>query len=146
VLAMSIEPVAEKLGKLLKLLSSSRDGEVLNAAHAILRTLESAGTDIHELAERVERGKLSKADVQKIYGAAYQDAKKATEQTQGTDFHNVDGPSWHEMAVECSNRDNWSPREREFIDDMVRWTARREPSEKQGKWLHILYVRAGKRR
>lgn len=143
-----IEPVAVKLGKLLKMLSSSHDGEKLAAVNAILATLQGAGANIHELAARVEGGKLSKADMQRIYDAAYQDGKQAAERTQGAEFHNVDGPSWHDMAIECRDRDNgqWSPREREFIDDMVRWTARREPSEKQGRWLHVLYVRAGKRR
>jgi hypothetical protein len=146
VLAMTIDPVAEKLGKLLKLLSSPREGEVLNAARAILRTLEAAGADIHELAARVESGKLSKADMREIYDAGFQDGNQAAEQTRGDDFHNV-SPSWHDMAVECRDRDNGrlTPREREFVEDMVRWTARREPSEKQGKWLHILYVRVGKR-
>jgi hypothetical protein len=146
-LAMSIEPVAEKLGKLLKLLSSPRDGEVLNAARAILRTLEGAGTDIHELATRIEGGKLSEADVREIYDAAYQDGKQAQAAEQADEFHNV-GPSWHDMAIECRDHDNGrlTPREREFVEDMVRWTARREPSEKQGKWLHMLYVRVRKRR
>jgi hypothetical protein len=52
------------------------------------------------------------------------------------------------MAIECRDHDDGrlSPREREFVEDMVRWTARREPSEKQGKWLRMLYVRVGKRR
>ena len=145
---MSIEPVAEKLGKLLKMLSSSHDGEKLAAVHAILATLQGAGTNIHELAAHVEGGKLSKADMQRIYDAAYQDGKHAAEQTQGAEFHNVGGPSWHDMAIECRDHDNGrlTPREREFIEDMVRWTTRREPSEKQGKWLHVLYVRMAKRR
>jgi hypothetical protein len=145
-LAMSIEPVAEKLGKLLKLLSSPRDGEVLNPARAILRTLEGAGT-IHKLATRIEGGKLSEADVREIYDAAYQDGKQAQAAEQADEFHNV-GPFGHDMAIECRDHDNGrlTPREREFVEDMVRWTARREPSEKQGKWLHMLYVRVGKRR
>jgi hypothetical protein len=116
---------------------------VLSAAHAILRTLERAGTDIHELAVRVEGDKLSEADMRQIYDAAYQDGKRAAERAD--EFHNV-GPSWHDMAIECRDHGRLSPREREFVEDMVRWTARREPSEKQGKWLHILYVRVGKRR
>jgi hypothetical protein len=148
-LATMIDQGAEKkLEKLVKLLSSSNDGEALAAVHAILRTLEGAGADIHELAARVGGGKLSKADMQRIYDAAYQNGKQAAERTQNTEFHNVGGPSWHDMAVECRDRDNGrlKPREREFVEDMVRWTTRQEPSEKQGKWLHILWVRVGKRR
>ena len=56
----------EKIGKLIKMLSSSNDGEVVAAARAILRTLAQEGTDIHELAERVEGRKLSQAEMQRI--------------------------------------------------------------------------------
>jgi hypothetical protein len=126
---MSIDPVADKLGKLLKMLSSPRDGEVIAAARAILRTLEGAGADIHELAHRVESGKLSEADMQRIYDAAYADGQ-------------------HEMAINCRDQDDGrlTPRERDFVNDMLRWTVHRKPSEKQGKWLHLLYVRLGRRR
>jgi hypothetical protein len=136
----------EKIGKLIKMLSLSNDGEVVAAARAILRSLAQEGADIHELAARVEGGKLSKADMQRIYDAAYRDGKQAAERNHGDEFHNV-GPSWHAMAIECRDHDNGrlTQRERAFVEDMVRWTARREPSEKQGKWLHVLYVRLGKR-
>jgi hypothetical protein len=142
---MSIEPVAERLEKLLKMLSSPREGEVVAAAQAIMRTLKSAGADIHDLAACVKGVKLSDAEMKKIYDAGYRDAKQEAK-SNGGDFHDV-GPSWHDMAVECRDRDNGrlTPREREFVEDMVRWTARREPSEKQGKWLHVLYMRVCRR-
>jgi hypothetical protein len=38
-----------------------------------------------------------------------------------------------------------SPKEQDFIADMVRWCALREPSEKQAKWLHSLYCKIGRR-
>jgi hypothetical protein len=46
--------------------------------------------------------------------------------------------------VQDSNaRGEWlQQREKEFVEDMVRWCQRREPTEKQGKWLHSLWVRA----
>ena len=58
------------------MLSSTNDGEVVAAARAILRTLEARGTDIHELAERVEGRKLSQAEMQRIYDKAFADGKK----------------------------------------------------------------------
>src|SRR6516164_3252906 len=116
---MNIDPVADKLGKLLRMLSSSRDGEVIAAARAILRTLEGAGADIHELARRVENGKLSKADMQRIYDAAYADGGRAAEKDkpgEPAEFHTVE-PNWHEMAISCRDQDNGrlTPREREFV-------------------------------
>ena len=67
---------AEKIGKLIKLLSSINDGEVVAAARAILRTLEAEGADIHELAERVEGRKLSQAEMQTDLRQGVRDGKK----------------------------------------------------------------------
>ncbi len=46
-------PITSKLRKLLPLLASDKDGEVLGAARAIHRTLQSAGSDLHDLAARL---------------------------------------------------------------------------------------------
>jgi hypothetical protein len=52
------------------------------------------------------------------------------------------------MACEIKNKGEGrlSQKESDFIDDMVRWCARREPSEKQGRWLHAIYCKVGRRR
>ena len=71
----------EKIQKLIKLLSSSSDGEVVAAARALLRTLHAEGTDIHALAERVEGRKLSQAEMQRIYDKAFADGKKSAAAT-----------------------------------------------------------------
>ena len=47
-------PLEQKLGTFIRMLASERDGEVVAAARAIVRTLKAAGADIHVLAERVE--------------------------------------------------------------------------------------------
>jgi hypothetical protein len=142
VLAMN----TEKLGKLLKMLSSSSDGEVVAAARAIMRTLENEGGDIHELAARVADNKLLQADMQKIYDAAYRKGKDEAAATTG--FNSVDPPSFYEMACEIQAKDDergqLGEKERGFIDDMVRWTARREPTERQASWLHSIYCKVGR--
>jgi hypothetical protein len=127
----NIDPgTEEKLEKLVKLLSSDKDGEVLAAVHAIRRTLKSSGADIHEFAARIKGG-----------GKLEEPQSEAYPKETAT-------PSWYDMALACAERDGdrLNSREREFVDDMVRWTARREPSEKQGKWLHALYCRLERRR
>jgi hypothetical protein len=143
-----IDPGAEqKLEKLLKLLTSDKEGEVVAAARAIKRTLDGAGSDIHELAERIKGGgKLSESEMRKIYDAGVRDGKDAA--AVNTGFSSVDGPSYLEMARYCVQHDNGrlTPKERGFVEDMERWCCRREPSEKQGKWLHVLYVKLGRRR
>src|SRR5262249_46049224 len=51
VLAMTsaLAPIADKIGKLIRLLASDRDREVLGAARAIVRTLANPGLDLHTL-------------------------------------------------------------------------------------------------
>lgn len=49
----SLAPVSAKLEKLIPMLSSDRDGEVVAAVRAIGRTLQSAGADWHDLAKAV---------------------------------------------------------------------------------------------
>jgi hypothetical protein len=146
-LAMIDPGTEQKLEKLLKLLTSDKDGEVVAAARAIKRTLNSAGTDIHELAERVKGGGgLSKAEMQKIYDAGVRDGKDAA--AADGKFADVEGPSYLEMAEFCVEHDNGrlTAKERDFVDDMTRWCIRREPTEKQARWLHLIWVRLGKRR
>jgi len=144
VLAMMDASTEKKLEKLVRLLSSDKDHEVLAAARAITRTLSGAGSDIHELAERVKSSKLSEADMKRIYDAGVQDEKDRAAAAQG--FSNTEDPSHYEMAKYCAERDDGrlSAKERRFVDDMVRWCTRREPTEKQGRWLHVLYVRLGR--
>ena len=147
---MSIEPVAEKLEKLLRMLSSPREGEVVAAVQAIMRTLKGAGADIHELAACVKGGKLSETDMQRIYDAAFADGRRAAERDKpaaARDMWRDVEPNWQEIATECRDRGDGrlTQREHEFVNDMVRWTVYRKPSEKQAKWLHSIYVRLGRR-
>ncbi len=43
----------ERLGKLIPMLSSDKDGEIINAVGAIKRTLQANGADIHDLAAKL---------------------------------------------------------------------------------------------
>jgi hypothetical protein len=49
--------VAPKLQKLIPLLASDKDGEVLSAVAAIGRTLKQAGADYHDLAKAITSAK-----------------------------------------------------------------------------------------
>ena len=132
----------QKLEKLVRLLSSDKDHEVLAAARAITRTLSAAHSDIHELAARVKG--VSEADMQRIFDAGVQEGKDAA---AAAGFKSTEGPTYYEMALFCEERSgHLSGKEQGFISDMVRWCARREPTEKQAKWLHVLWVRLGRQR
>ena len=68
-------PIAGKLGRFIRLLGSDRDGEVIAAARALIRVLNTAGTDLHALADHVEQsngdGKLSEKEMKKLYDAGF---------------------------------------------------------------------------
>ena len=145
-----LAPIAGRLGKLIRMLSSNQDGDVLNAARAIVRTLDTAGLDVHALAANIGGGdkKFSDEDAREIYQRGVADGRQAAEREQNAPvFRNVnlnDEPSWHDIACECAAhgarlRDK---RERKFVNDMVRWTVHGgEPTEKQAKWLRSIYAR-----
>jgi hypothetical protein len=104
----ALTPIAGKLAKLLRMLSSNREPEVLAAAQALCRTLQSAGADIHALATIVEHGgELNQAEMKKLYDAGYHEGLRVAEDKHhgSEDFRNIDGlPSWHEMALWCQHR------------------------------------------
>jgi hypothetical protein len=123
----ALTPIAGKLAKLLRMLSPSREGEVLAAAQALYRTLQSANTDIHALAAIVEHGGgLNEAEMKKLYDAGVREGMRVAQDVRHGegDFHNIDGlPNWHEIALYCQHHnDRLQSREREFIDHMASLT------------------------
>jgi hypothetical protein len=140
----------QKLGTFIRLLASEQDGEALAAARAIVRTLKATGADIHTLAERVENangGKLTEAEMRKLYDAGYEAGMRAVENRSTGDFHNVDGtPNWNEIARFCQQNSNrLRDSERQFVNDMAARTTWRQPTPKQEKWLHSIFFRLGGR-
>jgi hypothetical protein len=133
----------EKIQKLIRLLSSPNDAEALAAVHALQRVLREGGSDIHELAKRIED--IPQADMQRLYDAGYKAGRKSADAAP-MDFSDA-GPSFHQMAIEIQAKGDGrlSQKETDFVNDMVRWCARREPSEKQAKWLHSIYCKIGQR-
>jgi hypothetical protein len=158
VLAMKAIPAiaSEKLAALIRLLSSDQDGEVIATVHAIIRVLESAGSDIHALAEHVKNGHgLTDADKQKIRSEienaraiGYAEGVKAAEAKQhGTGaFRNTDGKlEWTEVALFVQREKHRLPaKHHEFIDKMAARTVYgREPTPNMHKYLHSLFYELG---
>jgi hypothetical protein len=144
----ALTPVAEKLAKCIRMLSSDKPGEVFAAAQALCRTLQAAGTDIHALAAIVEHGGgLNETEMKKLYDAGYSEGVRVAENKHHGpgDFHNTNGlPDWHEMALFCQGRsDRLGEKESKFVDDMAALTVWREPSEKQAKWLKSIFYKLG---
>jgi hypothetical protein len=145
-----LTPIAGKIASLVRMLSSDREGEVISAVHALLRTLKSKGADIHALADRIEKpngGALTDTEMKKLYDAGYQDGVRAAENKMhgNSDFRDIDGfPAWSEIALYCQrNNHRLRPNEQEFVNDMAAQTVWREPTSKQAKWLKSIFLRLG---
>ena len=111
-------PIAASLQKLIPLLGSDQDGEVIGTVKAITRKLRNAGLDFCDLAENISRAEHH----------AYADRLPAR--------------TWSEMARYCLARaGQLSSTERRFISDMVPLLARGStPTEKQASWLAGIYL------
>jgi hypothetical protein len=112
----ALTTVAPMIGKLIRLLASDRDGEVVASARALHRTLRNAGLDFNDLAQMIEA---------------------PTRPYQGTADPDSD---WCAMARACAEHvHELSDRERSFVRSMTKW--RGEPSEKQLEWLNGIFER-----
>jgi hypothetical protein len=136
----------EKLEKLVRMLSSDKEGEVVAAAHAIKRTLANVGSDIHELADRIRGGKLSEADMKRIYDAGYDAGVKDEKSTAEANvkFSDIDEPSSHvEMAKFCIEHDRgMTPWEHNFVNELLHW---HRPTEKMIAKLRQIYAQQKRR-
>jgi hypothetical protein len=136
-----LTPIADKLSKLIRMLSSDRDGEIVAAVHGIRRTLQGAGCDIHDLANAITKpATKGSSDRAKTNG----NTDKTTRTNGGHQQQHHKEADWHSIARACQANPNVyrGEREREFINDMVRRAAfGGDLSEKQKKWLLDIYSR-----
>jgi hypothetical protein len=138
----------QRLADCVRLLASDQDGEIIAAAHALKRTLASAGTDINGLASGIENlgkgAEVSKEQMKQVWDAAVQHTENRLH--GGDDFRSTDGkPTWQSVALFCQrNKHRLDPRHHEFINDMAARTVyAREPTEKQHKYLFALFLKLG---
>ena len=140
----------ERLADCIRVLSSEKDGEVVAAARALKRTLESAGTDIHGLANAIEklgkRAEVSKEQMKQIWDTAVQHTENRLH--GGDDFRSTDGkPTWQSVALYCQrNKHRLDTKHHDFIDKVAAQTVwGREPTERMHKYLFSLFLRLGGR-
>ena len=117
--------VAPKLSKLIPLLSSDQDGEVIATVRAIGRTLNNAGLDLHDLAKAVATSKAIA-----VYASGSGPAPDPAAKTLR------DIAVW--LRAHVNHRMNC--KERKFVAEMTtRLTAGARASTKQENWLRSLY-------
>jgi hypothetical protein len=118
------------------------------AARALIRTLRSAGADIHVLAERIAQpAGLTDAEMQKIFDAGYDAGLHAAEAKfhGDDDFRDIDGmPPWDKIARWCQHHsDRLRANEQKFVNDMAARAVWRSLTPKQEKWLRSIFLRLG---
>lgn len=116
--------VAPRLSKLIPMLATDHDGEVVATARAIGRTLESAGLDLHDLAKALVAPDAAMAS------KAYEETAPAPQPTSLQDI-----AIW--LRTHAAHRMNY--KEQKFVMDMaVRLGMGRQVSSKQANWLRSL--------
>jgi hypothetical protein len=137
--------VADKLGDVIRRLSSDQDGEIIACINAILRLLESCGGDIHTLAARVENGGMSekyreevRAQIKKAHEVGYEKGVRAAEAR----FRPDGKLEFSEVALVMERQINRLPPDKhEFIHKMALYARQEiEPTQKQGKFLFDLFA------
>jgi hypothetical protein len=126
-MSANLATIAPRLGQLVRLLASDRDGEVVAAARALARTLATAGLDLHELADVIERSEPA-ASVHYEYNAI--DPRAPAEARWLSTYH------MHRLSA----------KEQAFVRSMVAWG--RPATERQAAWLQSIAERmpSGQRR
>lgn len=108
---------ADRLAKLIPLLASDKDGEVVATARAISRTLKAAGSDFHALADAMARGRPGRS-------FNYADTFREASPVSGGHAHpdacspkfglQIDGSGmiapWREVALQCLDLNKQTPK------------------------------------
>jgi len=147
-MSSELAPVKKQLGKIVRLLSSDQDGDVVAAARALMRTLKRAGLDIHVFAEMIETKTWSDDEAREMYKRGIAEGEARAESKRPATFHNVNRnggaePDWPMIAEAClKHRVHKSEAEAEFCSDMQRrCECGSEPTPKQAAWLQKIYSR-----
>jgi hypothetical protein len=117
-MSADLAAVAPRIGQLIRLLASDKDGEVVATARALARTLKSVGADFHELANLVERP-----------SPALELSAPRPESAGPADAAWLHRHHWSRL----------SEKERGFVLQMLNW--RRAPTERQAAWLRSIAER-----
>lgn len=121
-MSVTLEPIAPRLAKLVPLLSSDQPGEVVAAAAAIGRALESIGATWHDLAARITVGATPPAPPPTSQRPDLAFKRMAETLLRRPDLSRRRREFLLGM-LDCFERRGWfTPRQRTSIADTWRWT------------------------
>jgi hypothetical protein len=144
----------DRLTKIIVMLSSPNEGDLIAAGRALQRQLASAHTDIYALVERLRAGEDRNQFATEVVNAAYaQGLRDGEARAHGSDgFHSVDeSAEWREVALYVAREKHRLPprtlqKSAEFIANMAaraRSPYSREPTQRMHEWLHDLFFKLG---
>ena len=118
------------VGKLLRMLMSSSNGEVSAAVEALKRTLESAGTDIHALVDKLEHDRFTEEEVREIYRKGIEAGRQQAQQApQG----------WRDQAEAILDSGRANEWETTFCEDILHSWRGLELTAKQNEVLQRIF-------
>jgi hypothetical protein len=146
---------AVRLAGCIRMLVSSESGDVTAALAGITRLLRGASVDLHKLADRIETpGGLAEGEKKKIRDAIEQartegyaaGVQAAENRLNGAGaFHSTTNAEWARVALYVQREKHRLPvQHHQFVDDMAARTAwDLEPSDRQHRYLHSLFLKLG---
>jgi len=140
--------VARQLGKFIRLMASDIRGEAENASAAFLRLCQSENLFSH-LAELLERRGVrelySQAEVEEALNIERQLAQAEVIGESAEFFDAYGEPLWHAIALFCQRNTDRLTRDwdKKFVDDLVGYTAMRDPTPKQIPFLLSIFLKLG---
>ena len=148
--------LARHIGKLIRLLGSSFEGEAIAAATGLRRLLQSQRVPFNDLATliencngQIETKKYSDTDAEIIFSKGVEKGRseEARKQQAPPEFYDADGqPRWYEIAVFCQQnsmrlRNEW---EQNFVNDMPSKIIKfGKPTDKMVPHLLAIFVKLG---
>jgi hypothetical protein len=150
------EPIAKRIAKLFRMLSSDYDGEVLAAVNRMKSLFKDERLTFHDIATviencngEIEEKKYSDTDAEIIFAKGVEKGRteEVRKQQAPPEFYDADGsPRWYEIAMFCQQnraqlRSEW---ERNFANDVpARIIKFGKPTENMIPHLLGIFVKLG---
>jgi hypothetical protein len=143
-----------RLAKIIAMLSSPNDGDLIAAGRALQRNLSANGADIYALVDLLKASEDRNRFGQEIANAAYAEGLRDGEaRAHGSDgFHGVDeSAEWRQVALYVQREQHRLPartlqKSEEFIANMAaraKSPYSREPTQRMHEWMHDLFFKLG---
>jgi hypothetical protein len=116
--------VRPKIARLLPLLASDQDGEVVAAVRAIERLLQGAGADWHDLTRIVAGETVLPFKIVAFSGSSPE-------------------PRWRHLARRCAERRDLNSRDAGFVASLIGMPRSWSPTSRQRQWLADIAARMG---